>query len=54
MDTGATTPRRIVVTGAAGMVGSHVTEVLLGRGDSVVAIDNFLTGSEAWPSWTPT
>jgi dTDP-glucose 4,6-dehydratase len=33
-----------VVTGAAGMVGSHVVEQLLGRGDTVVGIDSFLTG----------
>lgn len=37
--------RRIVVTGAAGMVGSHVADVLLARGDTVVGVDNFLTGS---------
>lgn len=37
-------PQRIVVTGAAGMVGSHIVDLLLARGDSVVAIDNFLTG----------
>jgi len=36
---------RIVVTGAAGMVGSRVTEQLLARGDAVVGVDNFLTGS---------
>lgn len=39
------TTARIVVTGAAGMVGSHVTEQLLARGDAVVGVDNFLTGS---------
>ena len=39
------TTARIVVTGAAGMVGSHVAEQLLARGDSVVGVDNFLTGS---------
>ena len=35
---------RVVVTGVAGMVGSHVAEQLLDRGDEVVGIDNFLTG----------
>ncbi len=39
------TTARIVVTGAAGMVGSHVAEQLLARGDSVVGVDNLLTGS---------
>jgi dTDP-glucose 4,6-dehydratase len=36
---------RIVVTGGAGFLGSHICESLLGRGDDVVAIDNLLTGS---------
>ncbi len=31
----------ILVTGAAGFIGSHLTETLLKRGDSVVALDNF-------------
>ena len=41
--TGQAGGRRILVTGAAGMVGSHVAEVLLDRGDTVVGVDNFLT-----------
>jgi UDP-glucose 4-epimerase len=32
------------VTGGCGQVGSHVAEMLLERGDTVVAIDNFSTG----------
>jgi dTDP-glucose 4,6-dehydratase len=36
---------RIVVTGGAGFLGSHIGESLIGRGDEVVAIDNLLTGS---------
>ncbi|MBV9283245.1 MAG: SDR family oxidoreductase [Acidimicrobiia bacterium] len=36
---------RVVVTGGAGFVGSHICESLLARGDEVVAIDNLLTGS---------
>lgn len=35
---------RIVVTGAAGFIGSHLCETLLARGDSVIGIDNLLTG----------
>jgi dTDP-glucose 4,6-dehydratase len=36
---------RVVVTGGAGFLGSHICESLIGRGDEVVAIDNLLTGS---------
>lgn len=32
---------RILVTGAAGFIGSHVTEALVARGDEVIGIDNF-------------
>ena len=32
---------RVVVTGAAGFIGSHVAEALARRGDEVVGIDNF-------------
>jgi UDP-glucose 4-epimerase len=35
---------RVFITGGAGQVGSHVAEMLLGRGDEVWAIDNFSTG----------
>ena len=38
---------RIVVTGAAGFIGSHLSEALLDRGHSVVGIDNLLTGDMA-------
>jgi dTDP-glucose 4,6-dehydratase len=38
---------RIVITGAAGFIGSHLSETLLDRGYSVVGIDNLLTGSTA-------
>jgi dTDP-glucose 4,6-dehydratase len=37
-------PRRVVVTGGAGFLGSWVCERLLDRGDSVVCVDNFVTG----------
>jgi dTDP-glucose 4,6-dehydratase len=36
---------RVVITGAAGFIGSHLSEALLDRGYSVVGIDNLLTGS---------
>ena len=32
---------RVLVTGAAGFIGSHLCEALLSRGDSVVGLDNF-------------
>jgi dTDP-glucose 4,6-dehydratase len=35
---------RIVVTGGAGFLGSHLCRTLLDRGDAVVAVDNLLTG----------
>jgi dTDP-glucose 4,6-dehydratase len=38
---------RIVITGAAGFIGSHLSEALLDRGHSVVGIDNLLTGDTA-------
>ena len=34
-----------VVTGAAGFLGSHLTDLLLGNGHRVIGIDNFVTGS---------
>jgi dTDP-glucose 4,6-dehydratase len=39
--------QRVVITGAAGFIGSHLAEVLLDRGYSVVGIDNLLTGDIA-------
>jgi UDP-glucuronate decarboxylase len=36
---------RILVTGGAGFIGSHLVERLLDRGDEVIAVDNMITGS---------
>ena len=36
---------RIVITGGGGFIGSHLCESFLNRGDEVVCIDNFSTGS---------
>ncbi|WP_092860633.1 UDP-glucuronic acid decarboxylase family protein [Quadrisphaera sp. DSM 44207] len=41
----AQAPRRAVVTGGAGFLGSHLCEELLARGTRVVCLDNFLTGT---------
>ncbi|XP_006428995.2 UDP-glucuronic acid decarboxylase 1 [Citrus clementina] len=35
---------RLVVTGGAGFVGSHLVDKLIDRGDEVIVIDNFFTG----------
>jgi dTDP-glucose 4,6-dehydratase len=37
---------RVLVTGGAGFVGSHLVDSLLARGCTVVAVDNFVTGSK--------
>ncbi|MBX9247087.1 SDR family oxidoreductase [Actinotalea ferrariae] len=42
-----THPRRAVVTGGAGFLGSHLCTELVDRGWEVVCLDNFLTGSPA-------
>ena len=36
---------KILITGGAGFIGSHLTEALLKRGDEVIIADNFSTGS---------
>jgi len=35
---------RVLVTGGAGFVGSHLCDALIARGDEVICVDNFLTG----------
>jgi UDP-glucuronate decarboxylase len=37
--------RRVLVTGGAGFIGSHLCERLLQRGDEVMCVDNFYTGT---------
>jgi UDP-glucose 4-epimerase len=35
---------KVFITGGSGQVGSHIAELLLGRGDYILAVDNFATG----------
>jgi len=37
---------KYLVTGGAGFIGSHITKALVKRGDSVIVIDNLITGKE--------
>ena len=39
------TERRVLITGGAGFIGSHLCERLLERGDEVLCVDNFFTGT---------
>ena len=39
--------KTILVAGGAGFVGSHLCDALLARGDRVICVDSYLTGSEA-------
>ena len=40
------TNKRVLVTGGAGFLGSHLCDRLVARGDDVVCVDNFFTGSK--------
>src|SRR5579863_9484364 len=35
---------RILISGAAGFLGSHLTDLLLSQGNQVIGVDNFITG----------
>jgi UDP-glucose 4-epimerase len=37
---------KYLITGGAGFIGSHLSDALVARGDSVVILDNFTTGSK--------
>ncbi len=41
-------PRRVIVTGGAGFIGSHMVELLLNKGFTVICIDNMANGQ--WPN----
>lgn len=38
--------KRILVTGGAGFIGSHLCERLVSEGNVVICLDNFYTGSK--------
>jgi UDP-glucuronate decarboxylase len=38
--------KRILVTGGAGFLGSHLCDKLLQQGSEVICLDNFFTGSK--------
>ena len=53
--------KRVLVTGGAGFIGSHLCERLLARGDEVLCVDNFFTScrqnialAKARLHWEPT
>ncbi|WP_044641299.1 NAD-dependent epimerase/dehydratase family protein [Risungbinella massiliensis] len=37
---------KVLVTGGAGFIGSHIVDQLLARGDEVIIVDNLITGKE--------
>ncbi len=39
--------KRILVTGGAGFIGSHLCERLLNEGNEVISLDNYFTGSKS-------
>lgn len=49
-DRDPTQPRRVLVTGGAGFVGSHLVRTLAGRGDRITIVDDFSTGTRGDPA----
>ncbi len=45
MQRGCHTRKRILVTGGAGFIGSHLCERLLSEGHDILCVDNFYTGT---------
>jgi len=48
--------KRILITGGAGFLGSHLCERLLNEGNEILCLDNFYTGSHSYllkktPTW---
>jgi dTDP-glucose 4,6-dehydratase len=41
------TPKKILITGAAGFLGSHLTDALLAQGHEILGVDNLSTGNPA-------
>ncbi len=39
--------KRVLITGGAGFIGSHIAEILVNEGNEVIILDNFFTGSKA-------
>ena len=44
---------KVLVTGGAGFIGSHVVDTLLGAGHTVSVVDNLATGNPAWLAGKP-
>lgn len=45
MENQSSKPGKVLVAGAAGFLGSHLTDALIAKGYEVVAVDNFITGN---------
>ena len=39
--------KRVLISGGAGFIGSHLCEMLLGEGNDVICIDNYFTVTKA-------